>query len=257
MSENDKKQEKREKRAKLRGAQVAGAVGDFAGAVAAGLLAEARQKGSGAGLAAAFAQGSQPIMDFGKIMRGKADPGTVLGKVGEKIIKDNQRYASNPESTTGTEETDATPPTNPLDAPPTAPSATPTAQTKIFDSLGLTTPTSGPDDRPEVIEDVKKAVAAASAPQTPLDVLPENVGDDIVNLLLDINVSGEEKMRTINDLVNLVGKEKAEQIMVFIENNEGRLNLERGRSPFGGPLAPRPGPNARKTPGQTLRGMEQ
>lgn len=257
MSENDKKEKKREKRARLRGAQVAGAVGDFAGAIAAGLLAEAEQKGSGAGLAAAFAQGVQPIMDFGKIMRGKADPGTVLGKVGQRIMENNQRFASNPEPTTGTEETDTTPPTDPLDAPPTAPSATPATQPTPSDPLSLTTPTSGPEGKPEVITQAEQAVAAASAPQTPLDALPKNVGDDVVNLLLDINISGEEKLRTVNDLVNLVGKEKAEEIVAFIEDNSGRLNLERGRSPFGGSLAPKPKPSAYRTPGQINRAMRE
>ena len=90
MSDKDKKEARRKKRS----AQMMGAVGDFAGSLATGLLAEAKQKGSGAGFAAAFAQGVAPIVDFGKIMRGKADPGTVLGRVGLNAMRSNAYFGS-------------------------------------------------------------------------------------------------------------------------------------------------------------------
>ena len=84
---------KKENERKGQARQAMGAVGDFAASIAAGLLAEAEQKGSGAGFAAAFAQGVSPIVDYGKIMRGKADPGTVLGRVGQRVMEENQRFS--------------------------------------------------------------------------------------------------------------------------------------------------------------------
>lgn len=79
------------------GKKVSPNVAHAVSAFSASITAEGRRREkmglSGAGFAAGFADAMSPIIDYSKIMRGKADPGTILGRVGKKVMDDNQRFS--------------------------------------------------------------------------------------------------------------------------------------------------------------------
>lgn len=206
----EKGRKKKEEKSRQLGAQVAGAVGDFAGAVAAGLLAEGarRQKMglSGGGFAAAFAQGVSPIVDFGKIMRGKADPGTILGRVGKKAMEDNQRFSvGNAAKAAGQAAAEAVTddePVNPLDLQPEKGDA-------------------GDDDADnEVIESAKAAVEEATKSTDPLG----DVTDFDRRMVITLGLGGEgltdeQIAYGMNTLTNRYGAVKAGNMVRHVMEN--------------------------------------
>jgi hypothetical protein len=199
MSDKDKKEARRKKR----GAQMMGAVGDFAGSVAAGLLAEAKQKGSGAGFAAAFAQGVAPIVDFGKIMRGKADPGTVLGRVGLNAMRSNASFASKDPDDDNIEQ-DAM---NEVDNDPLA----------LESGLGEESIVMSDD---EVAEVARAALEAATGPSDPLENLPDGDRGTVAQLALGgKNLDEGAVAAATNDLVNRHGPKAVRSWIDYIIKN--------------------------------------
>ena len=198
----DKGRERKEARSRQRGAQVAGAIGDFAGAVAAGMLAEARQKGVGGGAAVAFAQGVQPIVDFGKIMRGKADPGTILGRVGMKAMRDNQKFSVGDTAKAAAEAVTVDEPVNPLDLQPEKGDA-------------------GDNDADnEVIESATAAVEEATKPTDPLGDATDFDRRMVITLGMGAeSLTDEQIAYGMNTLTNRYGAVKAGDMVRYVMEN--------------------------------------
>lgn len=218
----DKGRARKEARSRRRGAQVAGAVGDFAGAVAAGMLAEARQKGVGAGAAVAFAQGVQPIVDYGKMMRGKADPGTILGRVGMKAMQDNQRFSvGDAAKAAGQAAADVLDdePVDPLDLEP--------------DELGTE---SIMLSQAEVAAAARAAVEAATGPKDPFEgVAPADRATFIELGMGGERLTDEQIVTAMNDLTNKYGAVKAGELVRMIQQQGSVVYDDQGQAqdPFG------------------------
>ena len=209
---------KKDKRSRERGARVAGAVGDFAGAVAAGLLAEGarRQKMglSGGGFATAFAQGVQPIVDFGKIMRGKADPGTILGRVGMKAMQDNQRFSVGDAAIAAGQAAADDEPVDPLDLEPDE----------------LTSESIVMSDE-EVAAAARAAVEAATAPKDPFEgVAPADRATFITLGMGSERLSDEQIAASMNDLTNKYGAAKAGELVRMIQEQGSVVYDEQGQA---------------------------
>jgi hypothetical protein len=190
---------------------VANAVSAFSASISAEGRRRERMGLSGAGFAAGFAEGMSPIIDYSKIMRGKADPGTVLGRVGAKAMEDNQRFKSDPLET----DTEDDVVVDPLKLP--------VEKSKSPDPLGLMTPpTSGPEDKPEIKEAATTAVKAATGPKNPLDQLEPSDRQVVLTLISREGLSDEDLTIGVNYLVNNYGLKLAQEALKYAAEGKAK-----------------------------------
>jgi len=200
---------------KLFGKSVSPAVADAVSAFSTSIAAEGQRRArmglSGAGFAAGFADGMSPIIDYSKAMRGKADPGTILGRVGAKAMEDNQRFKLD-SPVTDAEDDDVV---DPLDLP--------VENTKSPDPLGLMTPpTSGPEDKPEIKEAATAAVTAATGPKNPFDQLEPGDRQVVLTLISRDGLSDEDLTIGVNYLVNNYGLKLAQEALKYAAEGKAK-----------------------------------
>ena len=200
------------------GKEVSPNIANAVSAFSASITAEGRRREraglSGAGFAAGFAEGMSPIIDYSKIMRGKADPGTVLGRVGAKAMEDNQRFKSDPPETDTEDDVAVDPLKLPVEKP------------KSPDPLGLMKlPTSGPEDKPEVSEveeAATTAVKAATGPKNPLDQLEPGDRQVVLTLISREGLSDEDLTTGVNYLVNNYGLNLAQEALKYAAEGKAK-----------------------------------